>query len=113
MKNNKIRDPDPPRLRPLDWAFIRQLSALFSAHDHEFSNFRILSLVGPRRNNFQSHVCRRLDDSSLRVLKSFSLLSQPATWRLVAHELIVPLLVESVHVVKFRSVFIHHQVSLR
>ena len=110
MKNNKIIQSTEPSENTLVWALIRQLTACFSLCSEQFTNFKKLSLVGPRRNNFQSHVCRRLDNSCHTVLKSFSDLSELDTWKLVAYELIVPLLVDSSHVVQFRSVFIHKNV---
>ena len=89
----------------LERTLIKQLQFWFKINQNQYSKFTTISLVGPRRDNLQSHVCSKINSSSKKVLKSFNNLDCLSTWKLIAFELIVPILVDSKNVLKYCIVF--------
>ena len=112
MEKNENYNEDSSLSNNLISILIKQLQFWFNSNQNHFSNFTTLSLAGPRRDNLQSHVCTKKNFSSKKVLKSFNNLHLISTWKQVAYELIVPILVDSKQFLKYESVFIHNNVFI-
>lgn len=110
MPHTGPSEPDARILASPESLVFGQLLAWFSSRGSELKQFSRLSLVGPRRNDMKSLLCRKRGCRSKRVLKTFGRLADALTAELVVYELLVPLVVGHAALLSTESVFVHDEV---
>lgn len=109
QKNELLRESSE---HPLEAFLIAQLRSWFFQNSDLYSKFTCKKRLGSRQKGVSTFLVSKKDSESPKILKSFESLNKLSTWKLIAFELVVPILIKEPSILRHNSVFIFENVGV-